>query len=202
MLSVSFYVPVYDIQSEEKNIPKDVDTEDEWDRFKQKKVSEFLDNFEVRFEKGGFQSNPNEISYDGSTPPSRRISGYEFEDFGKGVYSDNEMNRRLNRVGEPYDRGEELREKIKKMVNNKNVKVSDEVGALKGIVERIKKEDPLLVPDNPKRGDVIYDTWKETFRHIMEVAEKTKKGFKFFKSNLKLSGYTNEEIEKMRKKYL
>ena len=199
-LSIVAYLSEYDIQGDESEIPLGVNTVEEWEKFKQSSINDFIGKFAVNFEKFGFVSNAKKTSYDGYTPTSSRVKGYNFSDFGKGTYADNIQNKRLNRVGLTYDKAEALKDTLKLMLRNKQVNIRDEGEALKGITKRVKKENPELIPKTVKVS-TFFPTPKEAYLGVIDASAEIKAGTYIYSSYLKVLGYTNEEIAKIRENY-
>lgn len=127
-LKVKIYLPKYDTQGEEQTIPDTVVDKRSWEKFKQTAIRDFVDDFKVHFKQRGFVSPQTK----------QRIKGFDFDNFGKGVYANNEMNRRLGRVGMSYDKGAKLREVMTDAVRMRNVEVENEAEIMGLVMHGIK----------------------------------------------------------------
>jgi hypothetical protein len=101
-MRVKAYIPEYDLQGTDVEIA-DVMKKEDWERTKQTLITDFIRNFSDIF---------------------RKKYKTDFDDFGKGFYKDNAVNRRLGRVGKPYDKGVGLRNRLTEMLRNRQIKVT------------------------------------------------------------------------------
>lgn len=95
------YISEYDLQGEDIELPDEV-PEEEWIKIKQTLITDFINKFKAVF---------------------RKKYNMDFNEFGKGFYTDNEMNRRLNRVGKHYDKAIKFKDRINEIIKERNIKV-------------------------------------------------------------------------------
>jgi len=123
-MKVKPYIPEYDLQGEDYEVPDNVGTKEDWERFKQLTIDDFIKKFAVIFRN----------KYKG-----------EWSSFGQGFYKDNKKNRQLNRVGQAYDKGLSLRSQLGEYLRSRRISIAGEstvLGRLKEVGIEIPEKRP------------------------------------------------------------
>jgi hypothetical protein len=135
------------LQGEEIDVPDEaLKSEKKYAKFRQEQIDKFTSkqNIDKMFEK----------KYK-----------HDIDDFGKGVYRNNEKNRRLGRVGKSYDKGKGLREVIRDAAKKQDVRIDGE-----GFIMRSGGGDVIKRRWKPEEDKKLFE-WKSDYTY-QEIGER------------------------------
>lgn len=173
-LRVKVYINKYDVQGNSEDVPDEIETKEEWNRYKQELIGRFVSNFGDHFKRGFTNAK------------GRRYTGLNLDSFGKGTYADNEMNRRLGRVGKTYDKGFGLRDTLTTELRRGNVLIQGEDAVLKEL-----RNFPRPKRWQDKEEEFLKKGMKEdklTYKQLAQRLMRTEASLKYKKYSLKKSG--------------
>lgn len=127
-IPIKVYIPKYDLQGDEVEVEVDeISDQKEWNAKRQSVIDDFIKSH----------------SFNRVFKQKYRVGFSERED--TGVYTDNEMNRRLGRVGKTRkSRLDGLKDTIRKMVMDRNVVLMNEDRVIVRLKERETKKNEFV----------------------------------------------------------
>jgi len=140
-MKVKVYVDEYDVQGDDQDIPDQM-SKDEWSNLKQSLISDFIVKFGDIVKNKGIMLGKNHD----------HLTKMDLTTFGQGVYTNNEMNRRLGRVGQSYDKSFGLRTKLLNLLHDRNVSIKGQPEFTDRINKRWSIDENAMVTDLKSKG--------------------------------------------------
>jgi hypothetical protein len=148
---VQVYIPVYDVQGDSILLPVDVNDRASWSAFKQELISKFIDQFDGNFQKRYHKP---------------------LDEFGKGKYKNNAMNRRLDRVGVAYDKAIALKQRLTSLVHNRNFIIKGEQEFFDTLSRKWTGSDDSFVRDMRAKGLTYKQIGARLFRSSSSISSR------------------------------